>query len=225
MANKNLMKSQMNEIFELITNRELAPTSFKWKNVGSILDKSIDVQRLILRDTEYYFSFNNISGGYWNLSFSPGLQRLEDEVDNCRSWQDVTRIFGIWLTCLTREMEQPDLWQEINQYNLGYTEWSQDNNNLFTFNEATRIIDGVNNVRTYLLEQSVEDESQSQIINDKMDYLINSAKIMGRKDWGNIFVGALLNLFITLSIEPEKGKIVIDIFKSTLGGIIKLISG
>ncbi|MCB2352660.1 hypothetical protein [Clostridium estertheticum] len=220
---KSLMKTQMNDIFKMITSKGMATFSFEWVNLSSKYDNNVKIQVLMPKNSRYYFAFDIDGNGTWRLSFSPGTEKMEQTIA-CLTWRESIIHFQIWLSCLAREIDQPDLWEEINKYNFGYTKDMKEDNNSFTLSEAKRIYEGVDKVRTYLLKESAINASESKLINDKMDYLINSVERMGKKDWKNIFVGTLVNLFSTLCIDPGNQKTVIAIFTKALSGIIKLIT-
>lgn len=218
-----LLKSQKNDLLRIISSNGLEPYNFIWtERYVSYVDSSKKVISLDYKDTEYYFTFDLDSGRYYCF-FSPGYKIIEDYIFNT-IWDSVVEVFVEWIGFLKDEISQPDLWDEIRKYNF-YTEFNEitDGNEPFNVVQAKQIQNGIEAIRSYLIEQVQSDQENVRIINEKMDYLVNSIDRMGKVDWKNIFVGAMVNLSITLALDPEQAKTIISIFKTVIDGAIKLL--
>jgi hypothetical protein len=58
-----------------------------------------------------------------------------------------------------------------------------------------------------------------EILNAKIDYLVDAAGRLGRKDWYNIFVGAIVGYILTVAVPPESARSIFSIFTTFLRAI------
>ena len=56
-----------------------------------------------------------------------------------------------------------------------------------------------------------------------LDSLLDASKRMGRKDWLNLTIGALISLSITIGLSPGTFKQALEILRQTLTGIVQLL--
>lgn len=54
---------------------------------------------------------------------------------------------------------------------------------------------------------------QLKMINEKLDYISEKAKSLGRVDWKNIVIGTLITLILQLALPQETSKALWMIFK------------
>lgn len=216
-----LMRSQKNELLEIIKNYELDPFNFKWTS-EKVEGRKSSVLRY--KDTDYFFCTCINPNGFIFL-YSPGVDKYVERSD-VYSWSNGTSYFIRWLLHLKREIDQPDLWEELEKIKLFENVEFETENNIqqFTYQETLQIQEGINNIREYLLEEVKGNTQEIKAINDKLDYLIDSSKRMGRIDWKNVFVGAIVNIITSVGLNPEQGQIVVTLFQSAVSGIMRLIN-
>jgi hypothetical protein len=65
--------------------------------------------------------------------------------------------------------------------------------------------------RTYSLS-----EPEMEILNEKIDYVVDAAARLGRIDWRNAVVGAILGYIITAGLPPESARSIIQILSALL---------
>ncbi len=84
---------------------------------------------------------------------------------------------------------------------------------------------GITQIKQFLLTntQASNDQKQIDLINLKMDYLINAAKRQGRIDWLHTCVGVIVTLSTSLALAPEQTKAIWAILKEALIGIVLLL--
>ena len=228
MENRTLLKSQRNEILALIRNAGLDPLNFEWAETSS--KRSTDdalrgdkVAMLIYRESNFYFIFDFQRGKQY-AEFSPGSDRLVEK-DYTGSWLGQLDCVGIWLACLKRELTEPDMWEQLADFQLpgAGTLDPDEANEPFTAPQVEQIIEGVNKVRAYLEAESDYTEEQLSNMRGQLDYLVSAAKRQGRKDWFHTAIGVIFSLAISLSLAPEQAKTVWNILKGTISGIVRLL--
>jgi len=213
----SLLKSQKNKLFESIKRYGLEPFNFEW-------DDRVEASILRYRDTSYFFSVE-IERSKFVCSYSPGSNIIYERSNLCY-WDVVVIYFEGWLNFVMNEISQPDLWAEIEKIKeFGDIEYEIESTmEQFTYQEVKQIETGIEEIRRYLLNEVNNDDEDSKIINEKLDYLIESSERMGKKDWANIFYGAMVSLSISLALDPGQGQAMFQLFKNVVSGIIKLIS-
>ena len=219
-----LMRSQKNELLEIIKTFELESFNFKWSMDKDIFERQI--QTLRYKDTSYYFAIN-ISRDTFTCLCSPGEEKIHESTVQYK-WENARYDFRQWLYYLEREISQPDLWEELEKIkvfdDIEFESESENTMQQFTYQETMQIENGINEVRKYLIEVVENDKEQSKIINEKLDYLIHASKRMGRMDWKNVFVGAFVNIATSIGLNQEQGQVIITLFLNTVSGIMKFIS-
>jgi hypothetical protein len=228
MSEYPILRSQKNEILNLIKESELDPFNFIWR-VGASKYTHTDsgvpvlVSRLSYDGTEYYFQFDFVKEQHYAI-FSPGGEKLVEE-QYPGSWISQLSSVWRWLTFLKREIEQPDLWAELAKYQLppGEQISSGIGNEPFTAQQADQIIEGLRKVRAYLEAEFDFNEQQQKLVDEKLDYLMGAAKRQGRKDWLHTSIGVIFTLATALALSPEQAKTIWNILKVAVSGIIQLL--
>lgn len=219
-----LLKSQKNEVFKILQGAGLDPANFKWTRMA-ILDIDKVVPRLNYLDGKYFFEFMiyDDPDQLW-CKFSPGKNHIVI-VYKSGSWSDQKLNFNRWIMYLKREIEAPDLWDEIEKYraNLPLVSNEQLVNEPIPAYEAEEISSKLQLLADKIEEQFKLNEEQNQFVRSKLDYLADAAKRQPRRDWENIFIAVVINIAFQLALEPTKAQQFWQLVKSILGPFIHFI--
>jgi len=223
--NVYLMKSQKNDLFKEIKRTELDPLNFQWERLGDKKKDDDSFDHFSYKGTRYFFAVN-IPKDHFSIIYSPGESMLHEKTSHY-DWDVVLLSFRSWLKCLSREILEPDLWEELEglkenasfEYEFEYE--TENGMQQFTYQQVVQIERGINEIREYLLEQV---DGKTDEINHKLDYLIDASKRMGRTDWKNVFFGALVNLAINTGLDEMQRQAVVALFQSAVTGILKLVN-
>lgn len=198
-----LLNSQKDQIFDLIEEQNLSPSQFEFNeeqvNVVSHTEKTI----LSFKNSQYFFQFDYRNGGHYSI-FSPGRSTITEE-EFPRNWENQLFYFKEWLLNLLREINTPNKWErlrkEINEINSGFTVGQEK----FSFQEYEELIIKINQLKGSIKEIGL---SRDQIlgINNKLDFLVESAKTLSKFDWKSLFVGTIISITIQLGLTPENSK-------------------
>jgi len=127
--------------------------------------------------------------------------------------------FKTWLSYVKRDIETPDLWASISQEaNIINAASEAGSNTPFSEDEKNYIKNGLNEIKQYLLTAHKLDP---ELVEGKINYLIESSGRMGRKDWITLLVGALVGIVSAAYLPPETTR---DIFRF-VGAVLRNILG
>jgi hypothetical protein len=95
-------------------------------------------------------------------------------------------------------------------------------NTEFSHRETDRLANGLEQIKQLLIDAAGRSEQNVAVINSQLNSLLDASKRMGRKDWVNQAIGALMTLSITLALSPETTKQALEILRRTLSGLVHL---
>ncbi len=195
---RNLLRSQANKIFQAINNAGFEPSDFEWQDAQSLYSGR-EVSRLVHKPSGYSFSFDN--SDEFRSEWSPADQ-TEWDVGNDYSWTSQLDWFVHWLTYLRRETESPDLWGAISSGSQVFeSAASSDTSNApFAAEEMAYIVQGINEIKQYLLTTHKLDP---ELVESRLKYLVESSERVGRKDWINLLISVLVGIVISAALPPE----------------------
>lgn len=183
MSDPNLLQSQKNEVLLIIKDSGMNPLEFQ------LIEGSGWLPKVVHTPSGFDFTFSGDS-----VIFSPGANTVSQEVKQL-AWVGKSNALRYWLSYLKREIEAPDLWGALAQeQELFRAEPAGAVNAPFNAAEQVQIKKAVEEIRVYITSTySLTGEPLAKV-NRKLDYLIDASTRLGRIDWKNIFVGALLSL-------------------------------
>jgi hypothetical protein len=190
-----IMKSQANEVFDLIRSASFDPANFRWLEVSSGQTAGLTISEL-RHDIGHFFQFD-YRGHKHFCSFSPGSETPQ-ELQYPGNWPLTLTYVANWLAFLKREQEAPDLWETLRQETrlLEAAAASDDDNRPFTQPERDRITAGLREISEHLSSTEALDEARQGFIEARLKYLEQAASRLGRKDWINMTVGVLGNIAV-----------------------------
>ena len=203
-----LTKTQKKAVFDWLTAAKFDPADFEWTETqheeetrrgGFWFKASIITHRL----TGYCFCF----GGIY-CSFIPGVKQKNDVEAHMNDWSMKASTFHMWLHRLRQEVDAPDLWASIGQEKVLSTAASSKtlDNRPFIAAEQNLIARKLDEIKGYILEGQHLATEQVETVEREFAYLKESSERLGRKDWLNVLLGALVSLAIGLALDPEKAR-------------------
>ena len=209
-ADHPLLPTQKNDVYRLIEGKGLFPGDFDWQVIESAQDRAT-VERLLHRGTGYFFIFDtNRSGSYAidlegdRLSYLyPGPEH--PRVKNLsHGWEGQRRDFALWLDVVAREASTASLWDRITQEPLRAISSvpPRDNGNL-NKDEKKAIEAGVRQARIYL-QGVVDDPARLRRIEAKLDDIKDSSGRLGRRDFVNAALGAVVAIVIEAALNSDQ---------------------
>jgi len=223
-----LLKTQKNEVFKILREAGLEPANFSWAEyektvylTGSRSKKT--VPRLNYLDGDYYFQFEMFDDKY-HCEFSPSHEQ-KVQYGTLLSWATQKVIVETWAEFLKKEIEAPDLWQEIEKYRAALPLVADEQlvNEPIPAYEVEEIAEKMQLLADKIEEQFELDEEQNQFVRTKLNYLTDAAKRQPRRDWENILISVFIGIAFQLALDPTKAQQFWQLVKGIIGPFIHLI--
>jgi hypothetical protein len=214
MSDPNLLQTQKNEVILIIKESGMNPLEFQ------LIEGRGWLPKVLHTPSGFDFVFSGDS-----ILCSPGAEKVRQEVSRL-NWLGKSEMLRNWLTYLKREFEAPDLWAALAQeQELFSAEPAGAVNAPFNAEEQAQIKRAVDEIRVYITTTyTLADEPLSRV-HAKLDYLIDASTRLGRIDWKNILVGALVGLVLQQLIPSGSGfqeliGVAGQLLRHVLGGVI-----
>jgi signal transduction histidine kinase len=98
------------------------------------------------------------------------------------------------------------LWAELRRevHLLGQGSNELPENTLFTQDEQKQIAERLRGLARHVSDASALSDAQKQILNEKIDYLVDGSRRLGRKDWLNTFIGVILGYLLSSALPLRR---------------------
>ena len=204
-----LQKMHKNDIFRAIQAVGLDPKEFD-------LDDFDDTVRIKYRWSASYFIVSRRSGYY------AGESLVGDGIvwpTGPSSWQALMPRVSWWLQEVKQDLDTPDLWAELKREAqlLGAGSSVVTENTVFTVDEQREIAGHLKKLGEYVSDTHSLSKAQIQALGEKLDYLVDASSRLGRKDWLNAFIGAILGFVFTTAFAPESARTIFTTFLRGIG--------
>lgn len=218
-----LLTSQRNEVLRLVEKAGFDPALFGWKDTPSAFQESAGatptlVPMLVYRETVFYFVFDLKSGKHFSI-FSPGAETAQ-EMQYPGSWRLQLQYFGEWLSHVSRETRQDDLWERFAAAASGIGGLSVE---LADTPFSGRDIDQVSNKLDAIATRVDLIAGTSEGIAVEISYLKEELGRQSKRDWFFMFVGVLATIGTALALTPEQGTAVLTYLREMIGRIHGLL--
>lgn len=208
--NKLILTFQKNQLFLILRKLELDPAEFEWTEVESSAfseggSRSI-VSILTHVPTSYYYKFDFDYNGYHYGLWSPGNDRAND-AGRTENWTGQRSSFALWAQYLKREIDEPDLWEELSkEIKLAEVAASDTSNAPFSIEEQQIVVAKLQEVKEYIRSTQELSEEKEEFINKRLTYLEESAKRQGRSDWLHTAIGVFFTIVIGAAYAPDAAR-------------------
>jgi hypothetical protein len=117
----------------------------------------------------------------------------------------LTTSLNVWLAAVKADGETPDLWAELTQARdaLGPARSGATGNTPFDAEERAAIRSQLREIHEYVKQSYELSESQVLVLDESVAYLDEAASRLGRIDWRNALVGAMLGAIVTAALPSE----------------------
>jgi hypothetical protein len=130
-----------------------------------------------------------------------------------------------WLGYLKREVEIPDLWSTAHQQLKliqGVASSKVLDNTPLSPEEQARIAAQLEIISKYLIENQALSEEQAEFVTEKLDYLEETSKRQGRRDWFSITLGVFFQIALAAAFAPDVRQ---EMFRLVSAMLQQLVSG
>ena len=222
---KLILKSQKNGVFNIMSILGLEPSMFEWLIVKSkFSNDQVSMVRHI--NSDHYFIFDFLEQKYF-CSYSPGRNKpVVEAVPG--TWEYLfDQYLPDWLRTVKQEIEIVDPWEEIEKYLPGSTVnlENESGNAQFTYDQVVHITEAVEKLKKEIANNFHLKGLEEKLVQQKLDYLIDRSKKLGKIDWKNLFLGTLMGLAANLAFNPEQAKTLWTLVRICFKGIVLLGNG
>jgi len=224
-----LLKTQKNEVFDILLNESLEPADFTWSQERGELLPNLLVSRLNYRSGHFYFKFDFALSSHgrnfvYYCIFTPGGKTILHK-DYPDDWTQQKEHIRSWAKRLKQEIEAPDLWQEIEKYRPTFSlvPPSKLLNEPIPAYEAEDIGESLRGLAGKIESQFKLSSEQTEFVRSKLNYLADAAKRQGRLDWVHTCIGVLITVAMGLALAPEEAGRLWQLVRNLLGKFIHLI--
>jgi len=236
-----MLNSYKNKFIELVTRNGFVPNDFEVKEsekgnkfvlklIGTPLNFEIyqspsDFHRFRCRYTEFKYNFP--------LSeYIPKVSKIHPRAIYEESYiypRAIYDEFEKWLNTIVtkyfKELRTPDLWQQVQNQDsmLKGTEITDSDLLFFSKEEKAKIRLSIDEFELLIMKAFNPSKDKIRIIENRLMYLSESLDRLNKIDWKGIAISTVISISIALSLDPEKGKLLFNIFKQVFSGILKLM--
>lgn len=209
-----LTKVQRNRLIAAMGTFKLPPEDFDWE-FGD------DEGTLRYRPTGAYFAYGG-DGDHYHVRYFSGDGPVVERKDMSEEYL-FTHV-GLWLFETRADAETPDLWAQIlrGRELLATVSGEGGENTPFTPPELEQIADQMEQLRDYVTQTYSLTEAQIRLLERRVDYLVEAASHVRRKDWLLMMEGLILDLVIGAVLPPEAAR---HILLLLLEGIAHILGG
>lgn len=205
-ANNPLLGSKRREVAQRVLAAGFPKGEFDFMEMQA---SEIITALVYLPDRRYRFDF--YPGDNWTVDYSPAEHTSSSGMQGVGDWENVLVRVDWWLSYLKRELDVTDPWaafaESVEPFNVG---GDGTNNEPFSAAEQAAIIERIEQVRVFLLDAEGRSEQDRHIIMERLDYLSDAVGRLGRLDWRNVAVGAVIDLGILGYVEPGSVRHVVE---------------
>jgi hypothetical protein len=209
-----LRKPQRNEVFKAIEDAGLSPEEFGFEWATGADESSCRHVQSGAR-----FVVRGVAGDYstwWSAGDEPVWERAK------LSWFRVMEQVRFWLSAVKQDVETPDLWAQVQRERelLAAVSADANDNTPFTAAEREEIAEQLRELKNYLMRRHTLSDEQVRLLDERLDYLADAAKRVGRKDWFLMAAGAMLSYVLAAALPPDAATHVLGTLLTSIGHIL-----
>jgi hypothetical protein len=224
---QTLAKIQKNHVFSAIKSQGLDPCEFVWdvdeyRPSGWYHSRKVSILAYA-KNPAYYYRFGVAQNGY-ECERCPGRRQPRDS-DYFLHWKEVGDDLYRWANRLKAELEAPDLWEEAHKHASSLPVILQflSEGDTFTQEEAQKVITVIKETEKRISSEMDLTHRELVFIKDRLSYLESRAKEGYYKiDWVNLLFSTLVNVGVSLSLDPAKVSQIYSFFKEALSPVLGL---
>lgn len=207
-----LKKWQRNEVFQAVQQAGLSPDEFDF-------DLGEDESTLRHRPSRAYFVFGGVAGEYSSHYFA-GEGPPEARTD--LSQYGLMQQLNLWLSQVRQDISTPDLWAQLQGQAKLLATISDEaiDNTSFTPEEQEEIAGQLRELRDYVTRRHSLSAAQARLLDEKLDYLVDASRRVGRKDWLLITAGAMLSFVLGAALPPDAVSDVLGTLLTSIGHVL-----
>lgn len=221
-----IKRSEVNMLMAALRRFGITPSEVSFdKDLINQLSVPLPITVKVNR-SDFSFIIEDLESDYW-IVFFPGSKGPGQVSARISDFETVCSRFSNWAASVAKELKEPDPFSLLGTNNLIEPELlgEQHNNEKISQREFAAIKTALAEIRRYLVEEVKPDTRHLAAIDDRLNFLEQSAKTQDRKGWIFAAIGVAFTIADGLAMSPEQAHklfaILSDLFRHTL---LKLLS-
>jgi len=222
-----MLRKYKNELPELFAERGFMPNDFTFEERGVNFIITYRDSPMKFHIHQHAKDFNAFRISYTH--FTPDFKLATPTLSYVK-FEHVKTHLSSWCNGRLQEYifeefgpDELNAWNNKNAEFVNVEDIDFDSDEPFSPSEIESVKEGIEEVRTLLLDQLSLSEESTKELNSRIDYLIEATERASSKtDWKNILIATVINLAITLALDPEKTKLIWLMFGKVLSKIQSL---
>jgi len=210
-----------NEIFTSLKNSEYGIDNFEFEENGNVFKVKYLLNKFL------WYNFVNKSDNWDLFTSTAGLYKIKETPVNRNvvyaGFPLALRDFSEWLNTeiksFVSDMNTVDLWKEYQKQQTltDVSEADYENYDKLSMEDKQQIVIGLNELKFTLSEQFITNENEQQILNNRINYLIEAVgRIENKTDYKSIVIASIITTIQTLSLDTERGNALWHFFVTAL---------
>jgi hypothetical protein len=213
MPSERIVRSQINELIQTVLKSNVSPDTLTF--VPAIPKTSLQLRlplRIAYEDPSFFFEISFTSRGKFQSYFFPD-NRFETRNSYNDTWSPVIAQFETWLAVVGAESSQPDPWALLDQGSFlkDAIPSASGAQQLFSGSELARLRGFLIEAKRFLVAEAGPTDEQLDLINERLDYLKQSAERQNKQDWAHTAVGVMFTIAIGLAMAPEQANRLLEL--------------
>ena len=221
-----ILRKYKNQLLTIIQELGFDP------NLFIAQDKAIDKSKhftISLRDTRICFAVQPCYGSFERFffrysEFSDGFPLCGNQLAD--DWNYLAKSFKSWLTAIVKpyldDINTPDLWQVL-QETLSHTKYESGTPadfESFSDEDKIRIRLSLSDFRLLIVNNFNPNKEELESIDSHIKYLSNAMDKHNKFDWKGIAINTVIAITTALSLNPEQGNQLFQLFKQVFSRIL-----
>jgi len=227
-----MLKRYRNHLLKMIQEKGIDPRLFKAEDLGST--KAIAPFMITLKESLLMFMIENPENDFhcfrWRFTeFNPRFTVTERIPTGWVQPDGLYNAFKYWLEDHVKpylyEQVEPDLWERIalQEPLLTGSALISEDTEYFTDDEKFRLRMSIETFRLSVVNTFQPSDDQLKVIDGHLKYLKDAVDRLNRIDWRGVAIMTLIQISIVLTLDTEKGRLLLSLFEQVFSGVLKLI--
>jgi len=228
-----ILKKYKNQLLTVIQESGLDPNLFTAED-GDIENIDINFEFFIigLRDSTIRFAVRPWHGSFVEFGYCYSYFREGFPISETLYASNIellTTKFKMWLNSIVTpyldDVGTPDFWQMLEEtrshtkYEAGTTE----DFDSFSDEEKIRIRLSLNEFRLLIVKNFNPNQEELKAVDARLNYLSDAIDKHNKFDWKGIAINTVIAITISLSLGPEQGRQLFDLFKQIFSNVLYLL--
>lgn len=225
-----MLKKHKNTLHSVITDNGFVVTDFRFEEN---IRNNISTITIRYKDTKLTFVFETVDNSFdqfdilYFTRFAPNYPLAKSN----EVWPNIATVSKILLSWLKIEVHEyieeknaPNLWEQMQgKYLLDIDPFSNTDNSKFSNTENKQVKEALNTFKRQAIEKYKPDSEQLELIEERIEYLIDASDRLGKTDWHGILISTMFSITIALSLDTEVGSELYAMFKQAFIASLDLL--